>query len=55
MESKRLPSVGWIGAIGVVVALTLLACAGADGDPAPAAVDAGTTPELPSCVDGAAE
>lgn len=44
---------------GLVAAMMLLACAGANGDPAPAAVeagtDAGTVVVVVSCTDGATE
>ena len=44
---------------GAIAALLLLACAGANGDPAPAAVeagsDAGTGVVVVNCTDGATE
>lgn len=45
--------------VGAIAALGLLACAGANGDPAPAAVeagaDSGTVVVVVNCTDGAAE
>lgn len=53
--SKR--AIGILGA--AIAALVLLACSGADGDPAPAAVEAGADDAgvviIVNCADGATE